>query len=126
MKYSHHLYAQALAAVIADAKGAEAERFAKNFLALIHKNGDEAHARKILEEAARLLRGKKGVRKVTIGTARQMPPKQKTILKAFLKPSDVVEERIDPDLIAGVRITIDDEKQFDGSLKGKLDKLFTS
>jgi F0F1-type ATP synthase delta subunit len=35
----------------------------------------------------------------------------------------VVEDRIDPALFAGLRIIIDDEKQFDGSLKGKLDKM---
>ncbi|MDE2020121.1 MAG: F0F1 ATP synthase subunit delta [Patescibacteria group bacterium] len=126
MKYSHHLYARALADVIVDAKGAEAERFAGNFLALVRKNGDEAHLRKILEEAARLLRGKKGVRKVTLGTARQLPAGQREMLKVFLKPGDVIEERIDPELVAGVRITVDDEWQFDGSLKGKLDKLFKS
>jgi F0F1-type ATP synthase delta subunit len=29
-------------------------------------------------------------------------------------------------LIAGVRVLIDDEREFDGSLKGKLDKLFAA
>lgn len=124
MKYSTHTYAKALAEVITEAKGAEAEQFAQNFIALIKKNGDEAHARKILEEAARMLRGKRGIRKVTFETARPLGAKQKQILASFAKPGDVIEEEIDPALIAGVRIIVDDEKQFDESLRGKLDKLF--
>jgi len=39
------------------------------------------------------------------------------------KAGDVVEARIDPDLIAGIKITVNDEMQFDGSLKSKLNKV---
>ncbi len=42
----------------------------------------------------------------------------------FVKPDDVIEERIDQELIAGIRIILDDELQFDGSLKNKLEKAF--
>jgi F0F1-type ATP synthase delta subunit len=31
---------------------------------------------------------------------------------------------VNPSLIAGVRVTIDGEHEFDGSLRGKLDKIF--
>ncbi len=125
MKYSAHIYAKALAEVLADAKPAHEAQIAKNFLALVRRNGDEMHLRKILEEAARMARGKGGVRKVTLETARQLGQPQREILKSFLKPSDVIEERIDSELVAGVRVIVDDEKQFDGSLKGKLDRLFS-
>jgi F0F1-type ATP synthase delta subunit len=125
MKYSTHLYAKALAEVIADAKPAHEAQIVKNFLALVRKNGNETHLRKILEEAARMARGKDGVRKVTLETARTPARAQKeSLVKSFLKMGDVVEEKIDPELVAGVRIIIDDEKQFDGSLRGKLDRLF--
>jgi len=42
---------------------------------------------------------------------------QKNAMKQFVKAGDVVEERIDPNLIAGIRITLMKSLQFDGSLK---------
>ncbi len=128
MKYAPHIYAKALVEVLDDTSKHDTPRvkddvIAKNFLALVKENGDESHLKKILEEASRFARGKSGVRKVTIESARELQPSQKKMMKDFLKPGDVVEERIDPELIAGVRIILNDEVQFDGSLKNKLNKV---
>jgi F0F1-type ATP synthase delta subunit len=125
MKYAPHTYAKALVAVLDDAKGPAAghdAEIAKNFLALVRKNGDEAHLLKILEEASRFARGKSGIRKVTIASAREMSVSQNETVGQFVRLGDVVERRIDPDLIAGIKITVNDEMQFDGSLKNKLNK----
>jgi len=125
MKYPAHIYAKALAEAIATTKGKAAEdAVVKNFIALVRRNGDEAHIRKLVEEAARMVRGKSGVRKVTIETARALKAPQRKLLDHFIKGGDIVEERIDPALVAGVKIILDDELQFDGSLKGKMDKIF--
>ncbi len=127
MKYPAHIYAKALAEVIVAVKGgsnAVQDAIVRRFIALVRKNGDEAHLRKLVEEAARFVRGKSGVRKMTIETARSLPAAQKQALQALTKPGDVIEEKIDPELVAGVKVLINDELQFDGSLKGKLDKLF--
>ncbi|MGC9599522.1 MAG: F0F1 ATP synthase subunit delta [Minisyncoccia bacterium] len=127
MKYPAHIYAKALAEVIVAAKGesgAAQDAIVRRFIALVRQNGDEAHLRKLVEEAARFVRGKSGVRKMTIETARSLPATQKRALRALTKQGDVIEEKIDPELVAGVRVLINDELQFDGSLKGKLDKLF--
>ncbi len=132
MKYPAHIYAKALVAVLSGHAGAAGhephrdEEIAKNFLALVRKNGDEAHLQKILEEASRFARGKSGVRKVTIASARILQPPQRKALVHFMKPGDVVEERVDPDLIAGIKIVLDDELQFDGSLKNKLNQVLGS
>jgi F0F1-type ATP synthase delta subunit len=133
MKYSTHLYSKALAEVIAAAKPVAATKpahevrqtlIAKNFLALVRKNGDEAHLRRILEEAGKLVCAKEGTQKVILETARTLGRAQKESLQSFVKKGDVIEEKINPELVAGVRIIVDDEMQFDGSLRGKLDRLF--
>jgi len=127
MKYPARIYAKALAEVIADARQrspAEQDVIVRNFIALVRKNGDEPHIRKLTEEAARMARGKSGVRKVTIASARPLGAAQKGVVQKFVKAGDIVEEAIDPELVAGVKIILNDELQFDGSLKGKLDKLF--
>jgi F0F1-type ATP synthase delta subunit len=130
MKYAPHVYAKALVEVLSVPKGSgnkltDAE-IAKNFLALVQRNGDESHLKKILEEASRFARGKSGVRKVTIESARALVPSQKKMVERFVKPGDVVEERIDPELIAGIKIILNDEMQFDGSLKNKLNRVLGS
>lgn len=127
MKYPAHIYAKALAAIIADAEKRDVkdqDRIVQNFIALVRKNGDEPHIRKLVEEAARMARGKAGLRKVTVESARPLGAAQRKTVGRFMKAGDIVEEEVDPELVAGMRIIINDEMQFDGSLKGKLDKLF--
>ena len=124
MKYRSSIYAKALAEVIAEAKTGDDGRIVKNFLALVERNGDSQHLRKILEEAARFARGTSGVRKVTFESARPLNKSQQASVAGFIRKGDVVEEKIDPSLVAGVKIIVNDERQIDGSLKGKLDKLF--
>jgi F0F1-type ATP synthase delta subunit len=127
MKYPTHIYAKALAEVIADSsKEGEAysTKVVKNFLALVRRNGDESHLHKILEEAARFARRASGIRKVNVESARALNVAQEKEIAKFLKSGDVVERVIDPELIAGVRLVVDDEMQFDGSLRGKLNQVF--
>jgi F0F1-type ATP synthase delta subunit len=128
MKYAPHIYAKALVEVLTTFTGSKAEEdaLAKNFLALVKKNGDEGHLKKILEEASRFARGKSGVQKVTIASARELTGPQKRTMQQFVKAGDVVEERIDPELVAGIKITLNDELQFDGSLKTKLNRVLGS
>lgn len=124
MKYPAHFYAKALAEVIMEASGKREDEIVQRFIALVRKNGDEAHLRKIVEEAARFVRGKSGVRKVTMEIARVPGGAQRKMLQHLTKPGDVIQEKINPELVAGVKIIVNDELQFDGSLKGKLDKIF--
>jgi F0F1-type ATP synthase delta subunit len=123
MKYQAHLYAKALDEALADPKANQAV-IAKNFLELVRRNGDEIHLRKILEEAARFARGRTGIRKVVIESARPLEKSQENMIQQFVKPGDVVTYSTDPDLVAGIKIILNDEMQFDGTMKGKLDKLF--
>lgn len=124
MKYPAHTYAKALVEVLGDGKKHDEEKIAKNFIELVRRNGDEMHLRKILEEASRFARGRNGLRKVVIDSARELTSAQKKEMERFLKKEDVVVERTDPSLVAGVRITVNEELQFDGSLKRKLDRAF--
>jgi F0F1-type ATP synthase delta subunit len=127
MKYFPHVYAKALVEILSVPKGSAGKKtddeIAKNFLALVRRNGDESHLRRILEEASRFARGKSGMRKVTLESARPLRPPQRAALAGFVKPGDVVEERIDPELVAGIKIIVNDEMQFDGSLRNKLNKV---
>ena len=120
MKYSAHLYARALVEALSDSEDDAA--IGKIFLELVKKNRDEAHLKKILDEASRMARSKSGIQKVTIESARALNASQRSLMGQFVQARDIVEERVDPELIAGVKITVNDEMQFDGSLKYKLSR----
>jgi len=123
MKYPINHYARALAEIIASKKEHVAH-IEKNFIAILKKNGDEMYAKKILEESERLLRKKDGTKKIILGSARPFVKHPKDILGNLLGSNDVCETVIRPELVAGITITVNDELRFDGSLKGKLDKMF--
>ncbi len=125
MRYSPKLYARAFSELAAGPLAkTEETRLVKNFFEVIKKNNDIHQLKKIFEEAEKLLRMKAGRRKITIESARKVNYIGAG-LKNFLKPNDSIEEKINPELVAGIKITVNDEVQFDGSLERKMQKLFS-
>ncbi len=122
MKYPVLFYAKALAMAVAEAGKSDA--VAKNFLALVRRNGDGRYLPKIVRESERLMRKQHGVREITVASARGLKQPPRALLKNFAKPEDEVYGVIMPELVAGVKIMVDGEAQFDGSLKGKIDRMF--
>ena len=122
MKYPAHIYAKALAEAIAS--GRHHDEIKKNFIQLLRKSGDEVHLQKILEEAERFLREKDGTKKIVVHLARPQKAPVRDLVKHLVGPHDAVEEDIDPSLIAGMKVTVNDERSFDGSLASKLERMF--
>jgi len=124
MKYPINSYAKALAEAILSKDG-NSKQIEKNFIAVLRKNGDESHAWKIIKESEIVLRKKDGTKKIVLRSARPLKKSPKDILGEMLGPEDVCEVAVSPDLIAGMTITVNDDLRFDGSLKGKIDKMFS-
>lgn len=125
MRYTPRIYAHALAEAAAQAKGREAiHAVVKNFLALLDRTGDRATLRAVLPEAERLLLRKTGGEKMIIESARPLSEHARTHVRASMPHAVAAEERITPELLAGVRITVNDERQLDGSLAHALHQLF--
>ena len=78
-------------------------------------------AKEILALAQDLFIKKTGRRKITLETARKVD--KKPLLNELLNAGDVVEEKINNDLIAGIKIIINDS-QLDLSLQKKLNTIF--
>ena len=128
MKYSLNNYAEALASAVSESgSAARREEIVRNFAALLERNGDDVHAGAIIGAAERILRRNEGGHEVLIESARPISEQNpRSLSAAFAGPKDSVEMRIDPGFVAGVRITVDDEREFDGTLKGKMDRMFGS
>jgi F0F1-type ATP synthase delta subunit len=58
--------------------------------------------------------------------ARKQKLSARELAAHLMGPHDAAAQEIDPSLIAGVKVIINDEREFDGSLKTKLDRLFGS
>lgn len=125
MRYPPRLYAQALAAVLQKRLPPEKKKgLVKNFLELLRKNGELRSLKKIVLEAERLVLSQEGKRKILLESARPLSRKQKELVRKILRRGDVLEEKISPELVAGVKITVNEELQLDGTLARKLKKMF--
>jgi F0F1-type ATP synthase delta subunit len=124
------LYAKALSEVIAE-KGADDpsassgrdKKIVNNFVKLLVQAGFEKKSKEILDLAESFLLAKQGKSRIIFETARNTTPSQKKILDGFVKKGDVVKEKINPELIAGIKIIINGSKQFDASMQSKLQKI---
>ena len=124
MKYSVATYARALVESVASSK--DDAGIVKRFMALLVRNGDEAVASKIVSVASAQLAKKNGGRSVVIESARPLHSAQRAHIMKSFSSNDIVEEKINPSLRAGVRIMIDGEQLIDASLSHKLQKLFNT
>jgi F0F1-type ATP synthase delta subunit len=117
------IYARALTEVLADEK-ADHKKVAENFLKLLVKAGQISKAKEIAAMAGDLLLKKQGKKKIVFETARKMTASQKKMAESFVGEGDRVFEKINPDLVAGIKIVVNGEKQIDASLLNKLNNLF--
>ena len=120
------LYAKALAEILSQKGGisaTEEKKVVGNFVKLLMSHGLEAKSKEILDLTEDLLLQKRGKRKITFETARKITAGQKKILDSFVKQGDIVSEKINPELIAGIKIIINDAQQFDASMQSKLQKI---
>lgn len=125
MKYKPKEYAKALVELLL-VKGADEreKEIAVNFIKFIKNNGDEGKADKIISYAKDLFIKKTGRRRVILETARKIKPFQKEFFDSLIHKGDVVEEKINKDLIAGIKIIINNEKQLDASMLKKINNIF--
>jgi len=117
------IYAKALAEVIAEGK-VDKKKVIDNFLKLLQSAGLEGRSKEILDLAEDLLLQKQGKRKITFETARKMTANQEKMVENFMKKGDVIKEKINSELIAGIKIIINDSKQFDASMQSKLQNIY--
>ena len=121
MRYDPRIYARAFVETL---EHLNEEECVRKFIALVYKNGDAGDLPKVFLQIERVLVQREGGRIVTVETARKLSPEWSAKIKRMFNGKDRVTEHVRPEIIAGVRIEIDGEREFDGSLKRKLDRLF--
>lgn len=126
MKYSPRLYARAFVETVAAAPGEKQGRLLVRFLQVIKKNGDWPLRKKIFRQTRKLMIKKAGGRIITLEFAREVSKEPVEKLQNSFSAKDYIETTVRPELLAGVRILIDEDRELDFTLKKKLRKLFNA
>lgn len=116
-----NFYAKTLVEIMVTAP-AQQEKLLHAFMLLLQKSGQVHKAKEIISLAERMYARKTGRRNITIESARRVDVK--SISKRLQRAGDNVQEKITPELVAGVKITVNGEAQLDFSLKSRLNAIF--
>lgn len=124
MKYKATHYACALAQALEDTTPEIARVRVRAFAELLKKHRMLGKAEDIARAAERRLAKNAGVRRVRIESpAGNSKTIQKEIIE-LLNGKVWIEEKVSPELLAGIRILIDDETLIDASGRQRLEKIF--
>ena len=119
MKYSVNNYVDAFVQTVKTAPHGAVSGLVK----LLKKTGDIKHSKKIIEAVHKKFVNEKSGKWVNVEVARDLALKKETFRHKFSE-KDHLNFNINPELVAGVRITIDGERALNNSLQNKLNKLF--
>lgn len=126
MRILPKIYARALSEVLLAKKlNVEAEKkILHNFLELVEKNQGQKLLGKIAILLERDLLKKQGGKKALVETARKISEKEIKSLVEKLGEVDILEQKISSSLLAGVKVTLNNNLQYDFSLQSKINRLF--
>lgn len=120
MKITPKQYAISLFEITKGASNEESAVLIKNFVNLLRFNNALSLEKKIVEEYQTYCRKQKGISKLRIRSSEKLSPEiVSDIVKHFAGQVEIDEE-IDPSLIGGIAVEINDDILIDGSVKKKL------
>jgi len=125
MRYSIKQYAATVVSALTDKSDKDEHKIITNFFNFLRRNGDFVKRREIFKEIDRVSRESKGVRKVVIEAAAPISQETKKEIEKNLGAKAIFQENINPDVLGGIKILIDDEYLVDATVKRQLDKLFS-
>lgn len=126
MRYTVTQYSEALAAALADAAADKQPQMIRRFLHLLQKNKDAKLLGAIVRKTERQWFGSQKLHRVAVASASPIQPAVKKEIEAALDKKPVWEETIDPSLLGGIRVLIDDELLIDASARRRLDRMFSA
>jgi len=124
MKLTPKQYAISLYETTKGASNEEAEKLIKNFVDLLRLNNSLSMEKRIIEEYEAYCRKQKGISKLHIRSAAKLDPSTVSDIVKHFSGQVEIEEEVDPQLIGGISVTINDDTLIDGSVKKKLETLY--
>lgn len=124
MKHPAHIYAKAFNEAMRQVPEGKHREVITRFIRLLERNGDITRIREITEAIERYEVVQKGGKWVLLEYARRIAKNHEKIVANQFSSKDRVETRENPSLVAGTRITIDNETQLDYSFAAAIKKIF--
>ncbi len=123
MKYKIKQYAEAIAAT-AEKAGAIDKRFVSNLIRILSKNGDSRKLPAILREAENIYIKKQGLEKLEIESATPLDLSTVKAIQESLPRGSHVIQKVNPRLLGGITLLLNDSVFIDASARSRLEKLF--
>lgn len=124
MKYRGTQYAQALVESLERAPAAERRIRARRFFSILARNGDWRELPEILRHAERMVRVRSGVRTVEIKSSAPLSAAVRMEIRKLLDSKALIRETVEPRLLAGLTMLIDEDVFIDASAASRLGHLF--
>lgn len=124
MRYATGQYAAALAEALTDASATEQPAMIWRFMQLLRKNRDTRRMGAIMRWVEKQSLADQGLHKVAVASVEPISAETKKHIAAALEKKPLWEETLDPALLGGIRILIDDELLVDASARRRLDRMF--
>lgn len=125
MKYKNEQYAEALYEALNGKTGADTKKIIGGFLSAVRKRKDSAKVNRILKNFERIYLKKNGLKKIELESASKLSA---PVLKEVFRISGgkvVIVEKINPEVLGGVNILVDDFTSINASARTRLADLFS-
>ncbi|MBI2637849.1 MAG: F0F1 ATP synthase subunit delta [Candidatus Sungbacteria bacterium] len=124
MRYTTRQYAQALYDVLRHTTEEKRGEVIKRLYMVLSRQRILSSYERILQGTERIFLKENGIKKVVLETPLRASRDMKKEIQDILGKKILLQEKIDPDLLAGIRIRINDEMLIDASAKTQVMKLF--
>ena len=124
MRYQESIYAKALLRALEEKDESEIKKILKNFMAILLKNNDFSHLNSILGKVEKLYLTEEGVEKIYVESASPLSKNLREEIESALGKKVLINEKVRPNLLAGVRIILNEEILIDATAAQRLAKIF--
>src|SRR3989344_4765649 len=124
MRYQESIYAKALLQALKEKDESEIKKILKNFIALLLKNNDFNHLDSIFGKVEKLYLAEEGIQKIYIESASPLSKNSREEIESALGKKVLINEKVRPNLLAGVRIILNEEILIDATGTQRLAKIF--
>lgn len=124
MRYSAKKYAQALYESSKGKSSSESEKVAKTFVALLDHYHDRSLLPRVIALYEKIRRQQEGITKVETITAKKLSSKSKADIEKKFNGKVEIAEKVHPEVIGGIKLIVNDEYQIDGTMQGRVDRLY--
>lgn len=125
MKYPPHIYADAFLSLM-ETHPEEKNKIMAGLVRALNVSGDIGNAEKVIASIEEKIARKEGRVKIKVYAARILHESLLDKIKNAFGNEALVHQVIDPEIIAGVKLVVNDEIMIDATLKKKLERITKS